>query len=166
MARLYVLLFGLEILLAVLALISCLSAEEGELRALPRIVWVIIILLFPLLGAIVYFAAGRPVNATAKPGVWKSGGGFPEATRPRQVAPDDDPDFLRQIDHRNVDRQGHREDEDLLKRWEADLRRREDELRQRDGSDHDTPQRESGQRDLNGRNGTTHRPDDATPHDT
>jgi hypothetical protein len=148
MARLYMLLFGLEILLAVLALISCLSAEEGELRALPRIVWVIIILLFPLLGSIVYFAAGRPVTAAAKPGVWKVGGGFPEATRPRQVAPDDDPEFLRQIERRGPDRPGPREDEDLLKRWEADLRRREDELRQR----------ETGER-----NGA--RPDDPTPHD-
>jgi len=170
MVRLYALLFGLEILLAVLALISCLSAEEGELRALPRIVWVIIILLFPLLGAIVYFAAGRPVSARSKPGVWKAGGGFPEATRPRQVAPDDDPDFLRQIDRRSVDRQGHREDEDLLKRWEADLQRRENELRQRDT---DAGPRQPGPRqpsprepDVNGRNGSAHRPDDATPHDT
>jgi hypothetical protein len=126
------LLFGLEILLAVLALISCLSAEEGELRALPRIVWVIIILLFPLLGSIVYFAAGRPVTAASRPGVWKVGGGFPEATRPRQVAPDDDPEFLRQIERRPADRPGHREDEDRLKRWEDDLRRREDDLRRRE----------------------------------
>jgi len=174
MVRLYMLLFGLEILLAVLALISCLSAEEGELRVLPRIVWVIIILLFPLLGSIVYFAAGRPVATSAKPGVWKIGGGFPEATRPRQVAPDDDPEFLRKIERRGIDRQGPREDEDLLKRWEADLRRREDELRQRDDSDPRQPgprqpgprepgSRESGQRDSNG---AAHRPDDATPLDT
>jgi Phospholipase_D-nuclease N-terminal len=123
MGRLYVFLFGLEILLIVLALISCLSADEGEIRALPRIVWVIIILLFPLVGSIVYFAVGRPVKAAARPG-WRAGGGFPEPTRPRQVAPDDDPEFLDKLD-----RKSKREQEDLLKRWEEDLRKREENLR-------------------------------------
>jgi hypothetical protein len=121
-------LFALEILLAVLALISCLSAYEGELRALPKVVWVIIILLFPLVGSIVYFAAGRPLPETrANPGVWRPGSGFPESARPRQVAPDDDPAFLKAIDA-----QTRRTDEEMLRRWEADLRRREDELRKKE----------------------------------
>ena len=66
MARLYMLVFALEVLLVILALISCLSAEEGELRALPRIVWVIVILLFPLVGSIVYFVAGRPLTTATQ----------------------------------------------------------------------------------------------------
>jgi hypothetical protein len=129
MARLYEFAFVLEILLTVLALISCLSAEEGEIRALPRIVWVILILLFPLVGSIVYFAAGRPVKATPA-GQWRPGSGFPEAERPaRTTAPDDDPAFLKAIDA-----QKRRSDEELLRRWEEDLRRREDELRKREDS--------------------------------
>lgn len=139
MARVYLLLFALEIVLAVLALISCLSAEDGELRALPRIAWVILIVLFPLVGAIVYFAAGRPLPVEHGPGVWRAAGTLAETARPRTLAPDDDPEFLRQLD-----KQGKREDEDMLKRWEADLRRREAELREREG---------------NGRNGDR-RPDD------
>jgi len=128
MARVYMLLFALEILLAVLALISCLSAYDGELRALPKVVWVIIILLFPLVGSIVYFVAGRPLPETAaKPGAWRPGNGFPEAERPRQLAPDDDPAFLKAIDA-----QTRRADEDMLRRWEEDLRRREDELRKKE----------------------------------
>jgi|RhiMetdeSRZDD1v2_1073273.scaffolds.fasta_scaffold561671_2 Phospholipase_D-nuclease N-terminal len=126
MGRLYILLFGLEILLMVLALISCLSAEDGEVRALPRYVWVIVILLFPLVGSIVYFAVGRPLT-TAPRSTWAAGGGFPEATRPRGVAPDDDPEFLSRID-----RQQKREQEDLLRRWEDDLRRREEDLRKKE----------------------------------
>ena len=39
---------------------------EGEVRALPRIVWVIVILLFPLVGSIAYFAAGRPATGRAR----------------------------------------------------------------------------------------------------
>jgi hypothetical protein len=128
-------LFALEVLLVVLALISCISAEEGELRALPKIVWVILILLFPLVGSIVYFVAGRPVQTAPKAGNWRTGHGFPEATKPpRQIAPDDDPEFLRKINQ-----QGKREDEDLLRRWEEDLRRREDDLRKRDKTPDDPP---------------------------
>src|SRR5688500_5083373 len=96
MPRLYMLLFALEILLVVLALISCLSAEDGDVRALPRFVWIIVILLFPLVGSIVSFAVGRPLTS-ARNKTWRAGGGFPEASRPRQ-APDDDPEFLRKLD--------------------------------------------------------------------
>ena len=49
--------------------------------------------------------------------------GFPEYERPRRaVAPDDDPEFLAEM------RRGNAEQEDLLRTWEDDLRRREQEL--------------------------------------
>lgn len=125
--RFYMLVFALEILLVALALISCLSAEDGQVRALPRYVWVILILLFPIVGAIVYFAVGRPIRAV--PGsTWRAGGGFPEATRP-QRAPDDDPAFLARLDE-----QTRRQDQELLRQWEDDLRRREEELRKKQDS--------------------------------
>jgi hypothetical protein len=132
MGRLYVLLFFAEIALTVVALISCLSAEDGELRALPRWAWIIIILLFPLVGSIAYLVAGKPVKTGSRPGTWRPGSGFPERERPkRPIAPDDDPEFLRQLDARSK-----QDDEDLMKRWEEDLKRREDDLRKK--SD-DTP---------------------------
>jgi hypothetical protein len=116
----------------VFALISCLSAEDGEVRALPRWAWVVIILFFPLLGSIAYFGAGRPLKTGPRSGAWRPGGGFPEAERPkRPIAPDDDPEFLRQLDARSK-----KDDEDLMRRWEEDLKRREDDLRKK--SD-DTP---------------------------
>lgn len=98
MARLLPLLFLAQVVLAVIALISCISAEDGELRGLPKIAWVFVILLFPLVGSIVYFVAGRPLPTTYRPGLWRVGGGFPESGRPRRpLAPDDDPEFLRSI---------------------------------------------------------------------
>ncbi|GLI02965.1 PLD nuclease N-terminal domain-containing protein [Phytohabitans aurantiacus] len=122
MVRLYLLIFVVQIALAVIALISCLSAEEDEIRALPRLVWVLIILFFPLVGSIAWFLAGRPVGT----------GGVPAAP-PRPTAPDDDPDFLRKL---NTDQS--RRDRELFEQWEEDLQRREDELRRKD-SDPDTP---------------------------
>jgi hypothetical protein len=121
MARLYLLLFAVEVLLAIAALISCLSADEGDINALPRIAWVLIILFFPLLGSIAWFAAGRSSTPRAK--TWRPGAGFPERERPRKVAPDDDPAFLRSI-HDERER-----DQEMFAKWEEDLRRREEQLR-------------------------------------
>jgi Phospholipase_D-nuclease N-terminal len=123
MVRLYLLIFVVQIALAAIALISCLSAEEEEIRALPRIAWVLIILFFPLVGSIAWFLAGKPA---------KTGGGS-YAEPPRPTAPDDDPDFLRKL---NTDQS--RRDRELFEQWEEDLQRREDELRRKD-SDPDTP---------------------------
>ena len=54
---------------------------------------------------------------------WRPGSGFPEKERPAApLAPDDDPEFLKSLG----------EDKGMLQRWEADLRRREEELRKQD----------------------------------
>jgi phospholipase D-like protein len=129
MVRLYSLFVLLDLALLVVALIDCLSADESAIRALPRVPWVFIILLFSPVGAIAWFVAGRPApqvrlsNGT----VWRPGSGFPEDQRPRRrgasLAPDDDPEFLRNL------ATSLREDESMMKKWEADLRRREEELR-------------------------------------
>lgn len=94
MVRLYSLLVLLDLALLVVALIDCLSAEEPAIRALPRVAWVFVILLFSPIGAIAWFVAGRPLpplrlsNGT----VWRPAG------QRRTVAPDDDPEFLHSLD--------------------------------------------------------------------
>jgi hypothetical protein len=123
MGRLLPLLFLIEIALAAVALISCLSADESDIRGLPKIAWVIVILLFPLVGAIAWFAVGRPVTVASRPTTWRPGSGFPESERPRPVAPDDNPEFLRSL---------RRDDERMFQRWEEDLRKREEDLRKRE----------------------------------
>ncbi|ABP53678.1 PLD nuclease N-terminal domain-containing protein [Salinispora tropica] len=128
MARLYLLLFLAQVVLAVVALISCLSAEEGDIRALPRIAWVLVILFFPLVGAIAWFVAGRE-SRVGQPGAGRPLGNGLAGRRRRPVAPDDDPEFLRSVEERSQ----NQADQELFRRWEEDLRRREDDLRRRDG---------------------------------
>jgi hypothetical protein len=128
--RFYSLLMLVDLALLVVALIDCLSAEEFAIRALPRVAWVFLILLFSPIGAIAWFVAGRPVRPVrlSNGEMWRPGSGFPERERPRRpgpLAPDDDPEFLRSL----------RADEDMMKRWEADLRRREEDLRRRQNED-------------------------------
>lgn len=127
MARLYSLFVLIDLALLVVALIDCLSADEDRIRALPRIAWVFLILLFSPIGAIVWFVAGRPPRAIRMSNgeMWRPGSGFPEKDRPASKAPDDNPEFLRQV----VD--SLKDDENLMKKWEADLRRREEELRKK-----------------------------------
>lgn len=130
MVRLYSLFFLIDLALLVIALIDCLSAEEFAIRALPRVAWVFLILLFSPIGAIAWFVAGRPVGPVrlSNGTTWRPGSGFPENERPRpRAAPDDDPEFLRGL------AASLKEDESLMKRWEADLRRREEELRREQG---------------------------------
>jgi hypothetical protein len=129
MARLYLLLFVIQVALAVLALISCLSADDDDIRGLPRIGWVLVILFFPLIGSIAWFLAGRSSTA-ARRRSWRVGNGFPERERPRPVAPDDDPDFLEKLGSEQS-----RSDQELFEKWEEDLRRREDDLRKRTDED-------------------------------
>jgi hypothetical protein len=125
MARVGIFLFAIELVLVVLALISCISAEPGQIRSLPRFAWIVLIVLFPIVGSIVYFLGGRPVKPGSASGKWRAGGGFPEPPRPsRPIAPDDDPEFLRKID------QQKKRDDDLLRRWEEDLKRRDEPRKQ------------------------------------
>jgi hypothetical protein len=124
--------FGIELFLVVFCLIDCIQSDEGSIRNLGKGWWILLILFFPLVGAIAWLVAGRPVSGPRRRAPWPSTrtAGFPEYERPRRsVAPDDDPEFLAEM------RKGNAEQEELLKKWEDDLRRREREL----GSDDQPP---------------------------
>lgn len=118
--------------LTIFAVIDCIQTDESEVRNLPKIVWVLLILFFWVVGPIAWLVAGRPNSASARRDVaWPSTrtAGFPEYEKPaRSLAPDDDPEFLAQL------RRSNTEHEQMLKRWEDDLRKREEDLR-RDGDD-------------------------------
>lgn len=125
MGRLLPLFAFVDLALVIVALIDCLSTDNVLIRALPKVVWVFLILLFSPVGPIVWFVAGRPVSpatSTATGGLGRPGNAG-QRGRPRPLAPDDDPEFLASLAKR------HKEDEKLLQMWEADLRRREEELR-------------------------------------
>jgi hypothetical protein len=68
------------------ALVDCWNSPEDEVRSLPRLAWLLIVLLFPLVGGVAYLIFGRE---------WP---GLARLNHTRVIAPDDDPDFLRQLD--------------------------------------------------------------------
>jgi hypothetical protein len=113
----------LELGLTIFCLIDCIQTPEIEVRNLPRWAWILLILIFPLIGAIAWLVAGRPQRGG--PRAVDRVTGYPEYQRERGrvVAPDDDPEFLRQVGRLND------EHEAMLQQWERDLRRREEQLR-------------------------------------
>lgn len=112
--------------LLVYCLIDCIQSDEGRIRNLPKFAWILLIILLPIAGGVAWLVAGRPVGGRPSRDVpWPSTktSGFPEYERPRRTAPDDDPEFLRNIAQSNA------EHEQMLKDWEAQLREREHKLR-------------------------------------
>jgi Phospholipase_D-nuclease N-terminal len=112
------------------AFVDCLNTPEQEVRKLPKVVWVIVILLFGqvLLGPVAWFIAGRP-RRNAPYG----------ATRPderRWVAPDDNPEFLKSIDNGNDN--GTRTPPDV-KPQEAEVHLHEEESGGEDGPEGTQP---------------------------
>ncbi|MEU3406875.1 PLD nuclease N-terminal domain-containing protein [Streptomyces sp. NPDC006670] len=90
--------FLLIIALTIYAFIDCLNTPEEEVKSLPKGVWVMIILLFSIVGPVVWLFAGK--KRTAAGGAAGFGGGFGGGGRARRtqwVAPDDNPEFLRSL---------------------------------------------------------------------
>ncbi|UGY95186.1 PLD nuclease N-terminal domain-containing protein [Streptomyces gobiensis] len=119
--------FLLILVLWLYAFIDCVLTPEEEVRHLPKVVWVIIVLLFGqvLIGPIAWLAVGKERRGSvgkkgSTPSEWHRNYG------PTPVPPDDNPDFLKSL------REENKKDERLLKDWEADLRRREERLRRDD----------------------------------
>jgi hypothetical protein len=131
------LLLVLEYGLAVFCFVDVVRSPEAAVTWIPRWGWVIAILVFPLAGAIAWLVATHPwrskVRAAAADGA--ADGAAAETDRAAQVARaardchfgslEEDAALLAQLWDVNE------EHERTLRRWEDDLSRREEALRQR-----------------------------------
>ncbi|CAB4909869.1 unannotated protein [freshwater metagenome] len=63
-------------------LVDVVRSSRAGSRALPKYVWLPVVVLIPLVGGIIWTAFGRPRNSSAR----------------HNLAPDDDPKFLRNLD--------------------------------------------------------------------
>ncbi|CAL9540853.1 hypothetical protein SUDANB176_04242 [Streptomyces sp. enrichment culture] len=90
-----VLMFLVPLALSVYAFIDCISTKDEDIRHMPKPLWAILVLLFPLVGSISWIIAGRkrhPAGAGGAVGsAWSRGG------RQQWVAPDDNPEFLKSL---------------------------------------------------------------------
>ena len=77
------------VLLMLFAVVDIAVIERTRIRTLRRGAWIVIAIVIPIVGPVLWFFVGRirygEVSAAAPP---------PASKRPGPVAPDDDPDFL------------------------------------------------------------------------
>ena len=102
-------------------LAEVLTTPEGAVRNVPKVAWLVIVLLLPVLGTIGWFVLGRPEGRYRRPaGAYeRQAPEFPEYDRPGRAAAVDqerDEAFLRQVRSRA---------EEQRKRHDADRKRRQ-----------------------------------------
>ncbi|WP_026549086.1 PLDc N-terminal domain-containing protein [Arthrobacter sp. Br18] len=112
MPRLLLFLAILGVAVIIYALIDCIMSKRHEVRSISKPAWLIIIILLPLIGTAMWFLFGRPRSAPPGPG---------RPARRHPTAPDDDPQFLQNLETKR--RQQARE---------AERRRKEQELKARE----------------------------------
>jgi hypothetical protein len=139
------------------AMFDCVTTDDRAVRQFPKGVWLAVILLLPGIGGVMWFAAGRTPVPAVPPHIASghpAGRGRVEAQAAaeepaparRVLAPDDDPEFLARLSEQLRGGAGEPAGtggrggdeirpadarEERLRRWEADLREREERLRQR-----------------------------------
>ena len=113
MVRFIILASLIAVALMIYTLIECARTERHQVRSLPKPVWLLLVVILPLIGPVLWFGLGRPgsLGAGAQPA--------------KVVAPDDDEDFLRQLEVWR--RQQQREAE--LNQREEELKRREEQAK-------------------------------------
>ncbi len=89
--------------LGVYCLIDVIGRGDGEIRNLPKVGWIVLILLFPLVGSIAWLFAGRPQTVSGRSPHERAVPQFPEYDRPGRASAtsaEDDEEFLRRVRER------------------------------------------------------------------
>lgn len=88
----------------VFCLVDAIGSPSDRVRNLPKVAWVLLILFFPLVGSIVWLAAGRPQSGVVRRSAYeRETPDFPEYDRPGRAAaadPEKDEAFLRRVRER------------------------------------------------------------------
>ncbi|NUP58887.1 MAG: PLDc_N domain-containing protein [Pseudarthrobacter sp.] len=106
----------------VYGLVDVIRTEGRLTRGISKPAWIIVMIILPVLGAILWLLIGRP----------RGTGPVPQAY-PHPSAPDDDPDFLRNLEAR---RRNQAEAERLRKlKEDLDAKSRENDRKGRRGTD-------------------------------
>lgn len=125
-------LYLIPLVLAVYCLVNVITSRNEDIRNLPKVGWIVIILFFPLIGSIVWLFAGRPIEARDRRSPYeRRAPQFPEYDRPgRLYAPDPEADaeFLKKV----------------RERAEEQRRKAQEEKRRQQGQQSDEPDGATG----------------------
>lgn len=82
MARVLLFLIAAVIILTIVAVVDCALTTKTRVRGIPKWAWLLIVVVIPFFGAVLWFVLGRGKGKDASP----------------LATPDDDPTFLRGLD--------------------------------------------------------------------
>ncbi len=116
---------GLVVLaLWLFCLIEVIRSDDADVRHLPKLGWLLLVLLFPLAGSIAWLVAGRPAGPAATPRLERAMPQYPEYDRPGRAAavdPEADEAFLRKVRERaEAQRRAYREQQRRQQRDETE----------------------------------------------
>ena len=96
--------FGLVTLaLWIFSLVDVIGSDEGAIRHLPKLWWLLIVLFFPFAGSIAWLVAGRPVAAVSRSRYERAVPQYREYDRTARAGATDpgaDEEFLRRVRER------------------------------------------------------------------
>lgn len=105
--------FLLLVAVVVYTVTDIINAPDEDLHGLPRGIWIVLVVLIPVLGSIVWFAVslnGRRSRGEAlggpRSGPRTAPGGHAAPGRQGPLAPDDDPEFLWRLEQERRRRAG------------------------------------------------------------
>jgi hypothetical protein len=78
----------------IFCIIDVITTPDGDCRNLPKLVWLLIVLIVPDIGSIVWLVAGRNWNRQPANLAYKGNRGTASPSTRRATNPDDDEDFL------------------------------------------------------------------------
>jgi hypothetical protein len=133
--------FLISLVLTIYALFSCIQTEDEDVPHLPKLLWVLLIVLVPFVGAITWLLMSRSHARKRQARTTGSRGSYGAGPARRSTAPDDDPEFLAWLDRNRKRReQSKPSDED------ADARDSDEETRDTGEDDRDPDDGEAGDR--------------------
>lgn len=100
MVRVWLIIGVIAAFFYIFSIVDCALADGHRVRGVPKAAWVAIVVVFVVIGGILWFIIGRPRRAVA--------------AGPRAIAPDDDPDFLRNLER-------DRKQQERIRRLEQEL---------------------------------------------
>jgi hypothetical protein len=109
MTRLLVLLPFIIVGVAVWSIVDIVLIDRMRVRGLPKVGWILLVIVLPIVGAVLWFLLGRERLTSA---------GRYAANAP--VAPDDDPAFLNQLNRDKEQQQRIRDLEERLAELDDD----------------------------------------------
>ena len=110
MSRLLPIAFIVWVAFTVFTIVDVALIEKSRVRGLPKPGWIVLVVVLPIVGGVLWYAVGRVRTGEAAVGSVRRG----------PVAPDDDPEFLRRLNREKAM-------EDRIEQLEQELRDLDDD---------------------------------------